>query len=96
VPTRPDLGAAVNRPAREENRAPQPLSLLRPYTSQGVRGKLQAGYGSGLTTGLRRARRPLPRLYADRLCEETRLLPASPNCSMRRDKGLAWGIGPTS
>ena len=40
--TAPDLGAAVNQLLREEGLTDKPLPLLRPYTSQGVRGLLKA------------------------------------------------------
>lgn len=43
--TAPDLGAALNALRAELGLAPVELSLLRPYTSQGVRGMLGAGLG---------------------------------------------------
>lgn len=92
--TAPDLGAAVNRLLEEEGRAPQPLSLLRPYTSQGVRGMLQAGFGIGPDNP---AYTPLAErflaFYAERLCEDTRLFDGIAELlDALEAMGLAWGI----
>ena len=43
--TAPDLGGAANFLLQEEGRPQQALDLLRPYTSQGARGLLRAGFG---------------------------------------------------
>jgi len=41
--TAPDLGAALNRLRADLDLPPLPLSTLRPFVSQGVRGMLRAG-----------------------------------------------------
>ena len=42
--TAPDLGESANLLLAEEGHAAKPLAMLRPYTSQGVRGLLKAGF----------------------------------------------------
>lgn len=41
--TAPDLGAALNRLRADRDLSPLPLTTLRPFVSQGVRGMLRAG-----------------------------------------------------
>ena len=41
--TAPDLGAALNRLRADLDLSPLPLTTLRPFVSQGVRGMLRAG-----------------------------------------------------
>lgn len=43
--TAPDLGAALNRLRADLDLPPLPLTTLRPFVSQGVRGMLRAGLG---------------------------------------------------
>ncbi len=92
--TAPDLGAAVNQLLREEGLADKPLPLLRPYTSQGVRGLLKAGFGIDANDPSyeRRAQRFLD-LYLERLCRETRLFSGiSELLDTLEEHGLDWGI----
>lgn len=92
--TAPDLGAAVNVLLREEGLADKPLPLLRPYTSQGVRGLLKAGFGidGNDPSYERRAQRFLD-LYLERLCRETRLFSGiSELLDTLEEHGLDWGI----
>ena len=92
--TAPDLGAAVNQLLREEGLTDKPLPLLRPYTSQGVRGLLKAGFGIDANDPSyeRRAQRFLD-LYLERLCRETRLFSGiSELLDTLEEHGLDWGI----
>lgn len=47
--TAPDLGDSVNILLLEEGRPQLSLETLRPFTSQGVRGLLKAGFGIDAT-----------------------------------------------
>lgn len=92
--TAPDLGGAANILLLEEGRPQQPLAALRPYTSQGVRGLLRAGFGIAPEHPdyARLAQRFLE-IYAARLCDETRLFAGIPELLDEVEaQGLAWGI----
>ncbi len=92
--TAPDLGAAANFLLLEEGRPQKPLAELRPYTSQGVRGLLRAGFGIDPEHDdyPRLAQRFLE-FYAEHLCEDTRLFSGIPELlDHLEDAGLAWGI----
>src|SRR5574343_200496 len=92
--TAPDLGAAANAVLIEECLAAKPLPELRPYTSQGVRGLLRAGFGiePGHADYERLAQRFLD-FYADRLCVDTTLFAGIPELlDTLDDLGLGWGI----
>lgn len=92
--TAPDLGGTTNQLLREEGLAPAALPRLRPFTSQGVRGLLKAGFGIDSTHA------DYPRLferflaiYASRLCVETRLFDGIPELlDSIEEMGLHWGI----
>lgn len=92
--TAPDLGEATNLLLQEEGRPPQPLETLRPYTSQGVRGLLKAGFD--MTPDDVRYERLSQRfldLYAERLCRNTRLFDGIPELLDDLEAlGLNWGI----
>lgn len=72
--TAPDLGSVVNILLEQEGRPQKTLEMLRPYTSQGVRGLLKAGFGIDATHAEydALAQRFLD-IYIQRLCLETRL-----------------------
>lgn len=92
--TAPDLGQAANLLLREEGREQLALSALRPYTSQGVRGLLRAGFGISPEHGdyPRLSQRFLD-LYEARLCEETRLFAGIPELlDCLETLNLGWGI----
>ncbi|WP_412479545.1 HAD family hydrolase [Azonexus sp. IMCC34839] len=92
--TAPDLGAAANAVLIEECLAAKPLPELRPYTSQGVRGLLRAGFGiePGHADYERLAQRFLD-FYSDRLCVDTTLFAGIPELlDTLDDLGLGWGI----
>lgn len=92
--TAPDLGAAANRLREEEGLPPLSLSLLRPFTSHGVRGLLQAGFG------IDKNHRDYERLsgrflefYAENLCVETRLFSGIAGLLDLLDReSMPWGI----
>lgn len=92
--TAPDLGRAANLLLQEEGRAELPLAALRPYTSQGVRGLLFAGFG--ITPEhpdyARLAERFLI-LYEAGLCVDTRLFDGIPELlAALETRKLGWGI----
>lgn len=92
--TAPDLGGAANTLLQEEGHSPKALEALRPWTSQGVRGLLWAGFGidSKHPDYDRLAQRFLE-IYAGRLCDETRLFTGVPELlDSLEDMGLSWGI----
>lgn len=92
--TAPDLGRAANLLLCEEGRAELPLATLRPYTSQGVRGLLRAGFG------ITPEEPDYPRLaerfltfYEAGLCVDTRLFDGIPELLARlEEQQLSWGI----
>lgn len=92
--TAPDLGAAANFLLLEEGLPQQPLSKLRPYTSQGVRGLLQAAFGLRPEDEHydRLADRFLE-LYAARLCADTQLFGGIAELLDQLEAlNLGWGI----
>lgn len=92
--TAPDLGAAANFLLLEEGRPPLSLAELRPYTSHGVRGLLQAGFGiAPADADYDRLAQRFLELYAARLCEETQLFAGIAELLDTLDNaGLDWGI----
>lgn len=92
--TAPDLGGATNVLLAEEGRAQQALATLRPYTSQGVRGLLKAGFGiSQAHPDYERLAQRFLEIYAGRLCEKSSLFDGIPELLDRlEDLGLTWGI----
>lgn len=92
--TAPDLGAAANFLLLEEGRPQLPLAELRPYTSHGVRGLLQAGFGiAPADADYDRLAQRFLELYAERLCEETQLFAGIAELLDTLDNaGLGWGI----
>lgn len=92
--TAPDLGAATNRLRLEEGLPPLPLPHLRPYTSQGVRGLLRAGFGidNGDQDYERLSRRFLE-FYAENLCVDTRLFAGILELlDLLEARAIPWGI----
>ncbi|MDE2442170.1 MAG: HAD-IA family hydrolase [Betaproteobacteria bacterium] len=92
--TAPDLGESVNVLLQEEGYPAKPLEILRPYTSQGVRGLLKAGFDIDSThpTYEYRSRRFLE-LYLERLCKATRLFQGIPELlDALEAHHLVWGI----
>ncbi len=92
--TAPDLGGAVNRLLHDEGRPQQALETLRPYTSQGVRGLLKAGFGvDPQHPEYENLARRFLDIYAQRLCQETRLFDGIPELLDDIEAmALPWGI----
>ena len=92
--TAPDLGAAANLLLAEEGLPQKSLTTLRPYTSQGVRGLLQASFGiaPGHIDYDRLADRFLE-FYAAALCVHTGLFAGIPELlDGLESRSIAWGI----
>jgi len=92
--TAPDLGGAVNILLQEEGRPQQSLETLRPYTSQGVRGLLKAGFGiDKMHPDYERLSVRFLEIYAARLCEASQLFAGIPELlDELENMGLQWGI----
>ncbi|MBK6358047.1 MAG: HAD-IA family hydrolase [Betaproteobacteria bacterium] len=92
--TAPDLGESVNILLLEEGRPQQALTMLRPYTSQGVRGLLKAGFGIDSShPSYERLSQRFLEIYAGRLCEDTRLFDGVPELlDALEARNLGWGI----
>ncbi len=92
--TAPDLGGTINLLLQEEGRPPKALEMLRPYTSQGVRGLLKAGFDMDTNHPEYEsmAQRFLD-IYSQRLCLETRLFDGIPALlDALEAMNLGWGI----
>ena len=92
--TAPDLGAALNRLRADLDLAPVPLGQLRPYTSHGVRGMLNAGLGMQPDDPLyAEFHDRFLRYYSQNLCVGTTLFPGIDQLlgSLER-RGSPWGI----
>lgn len=92
--TAPDLGAAANRLRQEEGLSPLPLSELRPFTSQGVRGLLKVGFGIEKThPAYERLSHRFLQIYAENLCIETQLFAGiNELLDLLEARNIAWGI----
>lgn len=92
--TAPDLGAALNRQRARRNLDPIPLATIRPHASAGARGLLRLGFGLDPDAPDYPAmREEFLHLYAQALCEHTRLFPGIE--ALIRALGAAcvpWGI----
>lgn len=92
--TAPDLGAALNRMLREDERVEVPIPALRPHASHGVRGLLAVGFGISQQDARygELASRFLG-YYAQRLCVDTALFDGILETVDTLDRaGLRWGI----
>lgn len=92
--TAPDLGAALNCLRIEEGLPPMPLSELRAFTSQGVRGLLRAGMNmlpeNSAYAGF--AERVLTHYQRD-ICRHSRLFDGIPELLGVLDaRGIQWGV----
>lgn len=92
--TAPDLGESVNILLEEEGRPRQTLELLRPYTSQGVRGLLKAGFGiENDHPAYDTLSQRFLDIYVDRLCVDTHLFAGIPELLDTLEAlNLGWGI----
>jgi phosphoglycolate phosphatase len=92
--TAPDLGGALNRLLREQGRQPLDMATLRPHVSAGTRGMLGVGFGLAPQDEAYAdlARRFLD-LYADRLCDGTRLFDGmAAVLDLLDDRNIRWGV----
>ena len=92
--TAPDLAGALNRLRVERGLPTHPMAMLRPYTSQGVRGLLKAGFDiqPGHPDYESLFQRFLE-IYEAHLCVETRLFDGMDQIlSAIEAQGLRWGI----
>ncbi len=92
--TAPDLGESANLLLAEEGHAAKPLAMLRPYTSQGVRGLLKAGFDIDAThPHYERLSHRFLEIYEQRLCAATRLFDGIPELlDALESLNLGWGI----
>lgn len=92
--TAPDLGESANLLLAEEGHAAKPLAMLRPYTSQGVRGLLKAGFDIDATDPhYERLSHRFLEIYEQRLCAATRLFDGIPALlDALESLNLGWGI----
>lgn len=92
--TAPDLGGTTNLLLAEEGLPPKALAQLRPYTSQGVRGLLKAGFDIDSThADYERLFHRFLDIYAARLCDDSRLFDGIPALLDHLESlGLSWGI----
>ena len=92
--TAPDLGESANLLLAEEGHAAKPLAMLRPYTSQGVRGLLKAGFDIDATDPhYERLSHRFLEIYEQRLCAATRLFDGIPELlDALESLNLGWGI----
>ena len=92
--TAPDLGESANLLLAEEGHAAKPLAMLRPYTSQGVRGLLKAGFDIDAThPHYERLSLRFLEIYEQRLCAATRLFDGIPELlDALESLNLGWGI----
>lgn len=92
--TAPDLAAAVNRMRREQGHEPLPLERLRPFSSAGARGLVQAAFGVKPDDADYKAlRETFLEFYGERVCRDTKLFPGI--AELLRElatRGLRWGV----
>ncbi|MGC3965183.1 MAG: HAD-IA family hydrolase [Rhodocyclaceae bacterium] len=92
--TAPDLGGALNRVLAAHGRDIISLPALRPYTSQGVRGLLRAGFGIGQDSpDYANLANEVLAQYQAHICDETRLFDGMDELLANlEERGLPWGI----
>ncbi|MFT4171663.1 MAG: HAD-IA family hydrolase [Rhodocyclaceae bacterium] len=92
--TAPDLGGALNRVLHAHGRPEQALEVLRPYTSQGVRGLLRAGFGiTPDDPSYADLANEVLAEYTAGICNETRLFDGMPELLDQLEQdGVTWGI----
>ncbi len=92
--TAPDLGGTLNELRRHAGLPALPITTLRPYVSNGVRGLLRIGFGIAPDhpTYAELQQRFLE-IYPVRLCVDTCLFQGVPRLLDRLEvMGIAWGI----
>lgn len=92
--TAPDLAGALNRVRDEEGLNPLPPHMVRPVTSQGVRGLLRVGFGlvPG-SDGYAELNARVLEHYAQNICTGTTLFPGmAPLLDALEARKIAWGV----
>ena len=92
--TAPDLAAAVNRMLKDQGHEALPLERLRPFSSAGARGLLQAAFGvKPDDPDYAAMRETFLGFYGEHVCQKTKLFPgiAELLAELKR-RGLRWGI----
>lgn len=94
VDTAPDMAAALNRLLVEEGRQPLPYAHIRQQVSNGGRGLVLTGFGTGLPEDeIERLRRRFLELYNAALCVDSCLFPNMEHVLDRIEAaGLRWGV----
>jgi 2-phosphoglycolate phosphatase len=92
--TAPDLAYAINRMREARGQAQLPLSVMRPVTSHGARGLLNAGFGIAPDhPDYPALRQEFLQLYESDICRETRLFPGMPELLHALEaRSLYWGV----
>jgi phosphoglycolate phosphatase len=92
--TAADLAAAVNRMRADQGHEPLPLERLRPFASAGARGLVHAAFGVKPGDAEYNAmRESFLGFYAERVCQETRLLPGIAELLRElQAREIRWGI----
>jgi phosphoglycolate phosphatase len=92
--TAPDLAYALNVQRGLRGQTQLPLSVLRPYVSEGARGMLNAGLGlKPHDTEYAKLREQFLQIYAENICRESRLFPGMHDVLLKLDAcGIKWGI----
>jgi N-acetyl-D-muramate 6-phosphate phosphatase len=92
--TAPDLGYAINHMRKARNLPPLPPSTMRPVTSLGARGLLDAGFGIGPEhSDYAAMREEFLVLYEKNICRQTALFPGMPELlDALESRSLRWGI----
>ena len=94
--TAPDLGIALNRLLEEEGRATLDYEEIRKHASFGAKGLVERGFNDVADGGDGELERLTGRffdLYAESLCEHTRLFPGVEKTLRELEgRGIAWGV----
>jgi phosphoglycolate phosphatase len=92
--TAPDLAATVNRMRAEQGHDALPLERLRPFSSAGARGLLQAAFGlKPQDAEFKAMREEFLDLYAEYCCRDTRLFPGIAELLDELGaRGIRWGV----
>lgn len=92
--TAPDLAAALNRTLAHYGRAPLAYETIRPVVSHGGIALIRLGFGiQPDAPGFDERRRYLLDVYADNLCEQTRLFAGMTEVlNHLEETGIAWGV----
>jgi len=91
--TAPDMVGALNTLRREQDLAPVPFAIARPYVSHGSSGLLRVGFPDADADEIERLRERFLALYNDRLADETTLFPGGDILLAHLEAAaLPWGV----